>query len=124
MTGSVFIAHNLGAETVNTDRIREKLQDMRQGLEERQTRIAKHTRHRDEPLSADFAEQATELENGETLVALDRECQEEISRIDQALKRLADGTYSTCVTCGGEIAEKRLEAIPHASQCIDCASRD
>jgi len=109
---------------VNTDQIKNKLEDMRKDLEERQARIAKHTRHRDEPLSADFAEQATELENGETLVALDREIQDEITRIEQALRRLEDGNYSTCVRCGGEIAEKRLEAIPHASQCIDCASKD
>jgi len=109
---------------VNTDQIKNKLEDMRKDLEERQTRIAKHTRHRDEPLSADFAEQATELENGETLVALDREIQDEIKRIEQALRRLEEGNYSTCVSCGGEIAEKRLEAIPHASQCIDCASKD
>ena len=109
---------------MNTDQIKNKLEDMRKDLEERQTRIAKHTRHRDEPLSADFAEQATELENGETLVALDREIQDEIKRIEQALRRLEEGNYSTCVSCGGEIAEKRLEAIPHASQCIDCASKD
>jgi len=109
---------------LNTDQIKNKLQEVRKGLEERQTRIAKHTRHRDEPLSADFAEQATELENGETLVALDREIQDEITRIDQALRRLEDGNYGTCISCGGEIAEKRLEAIPHASQCIDCASKD
>ena len=109
---------------MNTDQIRNKLEDMRKDLEERQARIAKHTRHRDEPLSADFAEQATELENGETLVALDREIQDEITRIEQALRRLEDGNYSTCVSCGGDIAEKRLEAIPHTSQCIDCASKD
>jgi RNA polymerase-binding protein DksA len=109
---------------VNTDQIKNKLEDMRKDLEERQTRIAKHTRHRDEPLSADFAEQATELENGETLVALDREIQDEITRIEQALRRLEDGNYSTCASCGSDIAEKRLEAIPHASQCIDCASKD
>ncbi len=109
---------------MNTDQIKNKLEGMRKDLEARQTRIAKHTRHRDEPLSADFAEQATELENGETLVALDREIQDEITRIEQALRRLEDGTYRTCARCGGDIAQKRLEAIPHASQCIDCASKD
>lgn len=109
---------------MNTEQIKNRLEDMRKDLDERQTRIAKHTRHREEPLSADFAEQATELENGETLVALDREIQEEITRIEQALKRLEDGNYGSCVSCGGDIAEKRLEAIPHASQCIDCASKE
>ena len=107
---------------MNTEQIRHKLESMRSELHERQQRIAKHTRHRDEPLPSDFAEQATELENGETLVALDREAEQEIVRIDQALKRLEDGSYGCCISCGEAIAEKRLDAIPHASLCIDCAS--
>lgn len=107
---------------MDTEQIRERLDAMRRELEQRQQRIAKHTRHRDEPLPSDFAEQATELENGETLVALDREAEEELARIDLALRRLDEGTYGSCASCGEPIAEKRLEAIPHASLCIDCAS--
>lgn len=107
---------------MNNEQTRQRLIDMRESLQERQARIAKHTRHREEPLPSDFAEQATELENGETLVALDREAEEELVRIDQALKRLDDGSYGSCVSCGEAIADKRLEAIPHASLCIDCAT--
>lgn len=107
---------------MDTEQIRQRLEAMRREFEQRQQRIAKHTRHRDEPLPSDFAEQATELENGETLVALDREAEEEMARIDVALRRLEDGTYGRCASCGDPIAEKRLEAIPHASLCIDCAS--
>jgi len=107
---------------LDTEQIRERLDAMRRELEQRQQRIAKHTRHRDEPLPSDFAEQATELENGETLVALDREAEEELARIDLALRRLDEGTYGSCASCGEPIAAKRLEAIPHASLCIDCAS--
>ena len=40
--------------------------------------------------------------------------------IDAALKRIDDGTYGTCASCGQEIAAGRLEAYPWASLCIDC----
>ena len=40
--------------------------------------------------------------------------------IDAALKRIDDGTYGTCVSCGNEIPLGRLEAHPAASLCIDC----
>ena len=36
-------------------------------LERRLRKVARHTRHRDEPLPQDFAEQAQELENEEVL---------------------------------------------------------
>lgn len=37
-----------------------------------------------------------------------------------ALKRIDDGTYGICVTCGNPIPEKRLEAIPWAARDIKC----
>jgi RNA polymerase-binding protein DksA len=43
-----------------------------------------------------------------------------ISEIDGALKRIEEGTYGMCATCGGEIPRERLEASPWASLCIDC----
>src|SRR4249919_3932711 len=47
--------------------------------------------------------------------------------VDEALARLDDGTFGTCVRCGQPIAPERLEALPWAARCIDCqrlAARD
>ena len=38
-----------------------------------------------------------------------------------ALRRLARGTYGTCERCAAPIPFGRLEAIPHARRCVDCA---
>ena len=46
-----------------------------------------------------------------------------LSEIDQALKRIEDGTYGTCGACGKEIPAERLEVYPWASLCIDDARR-
>ena len=45
---------------MDTQEARSRLEARRAELTERQERVARHTRHRDEPLSQDFAEQAVE----------------------------------------------------------------
>jgi len=90
-------------------------------IEERLRRTDKHIHHRDEPLSADFAEQASEMENFEVLVALDKEGKEELEQINAALTRIENGHYDECSACGANISKKRLEAIPYTAYCLDCA---
>jgi DnaK suppressor protein len=43
--------------------------------------------------------------------------------IDEALRRLADGTYGICADCEVEISEKRLAAVPFAKLCVECQTR-
>ena len=44
-----------------------------------------------------------------------------LGQIDGALKRIEDGNYGRCETCGVKIPEPRLEAIPYAALCVQCA---
>ncbi|MDH4319758.1 MAG: RNA polymerase-binding protein DksA [Desulfobulbaceae bacterium] len=46
-----------------------------------------------------------------------------MSKIDEALARIEEGTYGICQGCGEEITVKRLEARPVASYCIECKTR-
>jgi DnaK suppressor protein len=43
-----------------------------------------------------------------------------IKSIEDALSRLHDGSYGICDSCGIEIAEERLEALPFTRLCRDC----
>jgi DnaK suppressor protein len=45
---------------------------------------------------------------------------EVLRRIDDAVARLASGTYGCCAECGDEIAQTRLEALPFALPCREC----
>ncbi|OFW26585.1 MAG: hypothetical protein A3H97_14595 [Acidobacteria bacterium RIFCSPLOWO2_02_FULL_65_29] len=45
---------------------------------------------------------------------------ESLTRIDEALVRLDAGEYGSCDTCAGEIAERRLRALPFAVRCQAC----
>lgn len=74
-----------------------------------------------QPLDPDFAEQATGMEASETNEALEGASRAEMAQIRAALGRIEDGSYGVCVTCGEDIAAARLEALPFAQQCIDCA---
>ncbi len=107
---------------LDIDAARKELVTRREELQARQERVSRHTRHRENPLPQDFAEQAVELENGETLVALDHELEQELKKIDHALLRIDADAYLDCESCGEPIGEARLKALPTSAMCIDCAS--
>lgn len=43
-----------------------------------------------------------------------------LNYLDDALKRIETGTYGFCTECGTLIDKARLEAVPHAQQCVKC----
>lgn len=45
-----------------------------------------------------------------------------VEEVQAALNRIDEGTFGTCMNCGGPIPEERLEAIPYAPYCVQCAS--
>ena len=55
----------------------------------------------------------------EFLLGLIENEEEELRQIDEALKRIADGTYGVC-ECGKLIPKARLRALPYAKYCIEC----
>lgn len=44
-------------------------------------------------------------------------------RVRRALRKLEEGTYGICDTCGAPIAPARLRFAPASTQCIGCARR-
>ena len=40
--------------------------------------------------------------------------------IDDAVRKIGEGTYGVCEECGEEISEKRLLVLPTATLCVDC----
>ncbi|MDE2507640.1 MAG: TraR/DksA C4-type zinc finger protein [Planctomycetota bacterium] len=41
--------------------------------------------------------------------------------VQQAIARLEEGRFGRCLGCDGLIPRARLQALPYASHCIDCA---
>jgi len=45
---------------------------------------------------------------------------EQILEIDDAIRRIEEGSYGTCTRCGEEISVKRLEVQPFTPYCLSC----
>ncbi len=75
------------------------------------------------PHDDDSQERATEVENDEVLQRLDDATRQEVIDIRQTLHRIATGTYGICERCHRPIGRSRLNAVPTAPACIDCASQ-
>ena len=106
---------------MNLNDARQALLAKQQELMSRVERTHRHIYQKDEPVSAKFSDQVTEMENAELVHALDSEGRMELNQIQHALERLESGDYFACVSCGESIGEKRLEAIPFTDKCITCA---
>jgi len=84
-------------------------------------RVARTEAALDEPGDPDVEDQASARQGDEVLEGLEGAALGEIKAIEAALGRLETGSYGACVACGEPIAPARLDAIPHAARCADCA---
>lgn len=73
--------------------------------------------------SRDWEELATEREGDEVLEEMGLSAQTELRMIEAALKRMDEGEYGYCVSCGGEIGVERLDLLPATPFCRECAPR-
>jgi len=48
---------------------------------------------------------------------------QEIEQIEEALKRIENRKYGSCLKCGGWIRPARLEAVPYAVRCRSCQEK-
>jgi RNA polymerase-binding transcription factor DksA len=66
-------------------------------------------------------ENATELWDSSVLSRLSDVDLVILSDVLAALRRVASGTYGRCVSCDEVIPAARLEVLPEAARCVDCA---
>ena len=71
----------------------------------------------------DLADKASSAYTKEFLYSLSNTDREALQRVDEALHRIANGTFGVCAECGQELNRKRLEAVPWASHCIACQEK-
>ncbi len=62
------------------------------------------------------------LEQGVTAVTASLRSRE-LKEIENALQRLAGGTYGECEACGEPISPNRLKALPWARYCLSCQEK-
>ena len=116
--------------TIDTEHFRKRLLEERKRVKE-----AIDYLHEENPGSIQDEAQDSTADNHPADVAtvtfdreLDYSLEENEERlleaIDAALKRLDEGTYGSCSTCGQPIGQERLEALQWTTQCIDCKRKE
>ena len=106
---------------MNTDHYKKILLDLKNEVNGRNDAIDRDIRH--EGMTADWSEQASERENDEVLESLGNSSEQELEMIKFALLRIENGSYFHCDKCGEEIPPARLELLPFAAHCVNCAEK-
>ena len=68
----------------------------------------------------DTLDQAASRQERESLFQRSNQEQQMLRGIESALGRIRDETYGKCLSCGKEIDEGRLAAVPWTPYCIRC----
>jgi DnaK suppressor protein len=108
-------------EANTTSSLREELESQRASLHQELQELG----YGAEGLSYDpnFADSSqVTAERGET-EALAMSLTANLVDVEHALAKLEAGTYGACESCHADIAPARLEAMPAARYCIDCAAK-
>ena len=70
-----------------------------------------------------FADSSQVTAERSEIEALAGSLSETLRETEDAITKMESGTYGKCESCGGEIGEARLEAMPAARLCMRCASK-
>ena len=106
---------------------RERLVALRARLQGDMTQMEDNALNKDHNKTTSMPNHMAELGSGNfdqelTLSLLGSE-KDALDQIEAAIERIADGSYGRCETCGMNIPKSRLEAIPYAAWCVQCASQ-
>lgn len=101
-------------------KVQEHLEETKAKLAEEINSDLKAEREANKDEGMDTYDLASEERDREINFILSDRGRAKIKSIEDALSRLHDGSYGICDSCGIEIAEERLEALPFTRLCRDC----
>jgi DnaK suppressor protein len=70
-----------------------------------------------------FADTATELAEREKQMMLIENAKRTLEEVNEALKKISDGTYGICVDTGENISYDRLEVLPYAKRTVEAQEK-
>jgi DnaK suppressor protein len=73
-----------------------------------------------DPGSADAGSMKFEYEKE---LSLERNSIDLLHKVERALVRVEEGSYGFCESCGVAIPMARLEVLPYATMCVNCAAK-
>lgn len=73
--------------------------------------------------SSGFSDAGQQAEERSEVLANIETARTRIHQIDEAIEQMDEGTYGTCVDCGKQIPDARLEVRPLSVRCVECAAK-
>ena len=99
-----------------TDGIEDLRKDTASTIKDATGELSSHTYH--------MADLGTDAQEREKKFLLASKSGRLVYHIDEALRRIREGTYGKCQQCGKNIKVARLAAVPHARMCIECKEKE
>jgi RNA polymerase-binding transcription factor len=107
-------------EQGEVERLRQKLEFQRHETRQFLRHLEQEARSLDAEATQDSADRCVISLSKESLFERSSQRRTVLSLIEAALKRIADGSFGTCVGCGDEIQDQRLQALPWTQFCLRC----
>jgi DnaK suppressor protein len=106
---------------------RERLLALRATLQGDMSQMEDNALNKDHATTTSMPNHMAELGSGNfdqefTLSLLGNE-KDALNQIEAALERIENGSYGRCEACDVKIPKVRLDALPYAVLCIQCASQ-
>jgi DnaK suppressor protein len=127
-TRVVTVARKLAKSTVDRfkrrleaekERLEELIEEYEQELEEARLTESSSDRSPD-PGNAEAGSMKFEYEKE---LSIEQNTLDLLGKVDRALRRVDEGSYGICESCGNSIPVERLDVLPYAALCIDCARK-
>lgn len=87
------------------------------------SRFMNESKEMESNVAQDSVDKAETSYTKEFLLSLSDADREQLTQIDEALKRLERDEFGLCQLCGAEISQKRISAIPWTPYCIACQEK-
>lgn len=107
-------------ERNNTEQFKHELEVQRNGVLKSLQQVESERQSLDVDSPKDSADQSVTSLSTESLFERSSQRRTTLRLIEAALRRIAEGSFGVCVTCGEEIKERRLEALPWTQFCLQC----
>lgn len=105
---------------VDVERLRQKLEFQRREAQQFLRRMEQEVHSLDGEATQDSADRCVFSVSKESLFERSSQRRTVLRLIEAALKRIADGSFGTCVGCGNEVQDQRLQALPWTQFCLRC----
>jgi DnaK suppressor protein len=109
--------------TAMAENIQQILQTLLAEIQRLKHEIAMHARLAQERESSgnDIGDDGMEIEQVSKNLALKKHLERLLAQIEAAVRRIEQGVYGLCERCGQAINPERLQVLPYATTCLDCA---